>query len=164
MLRRMRICAPVLVALLGTACFDYRQASVSELAPGETVRAYVTREHARELEGLGGFRGRELVGKVVESDRERILLDVRAVSIEEAGAGRMFNQRIAVPVSEVMDLEQRALNGWKTALVTVGITAALGGLIAWQFNEGANSPERETPNPPEAVRMPGIRILVPSSP
>lgn len=158
---RIRLCAPVLLLVLSTGCFSYRPAPVAEVAPGRTVRAFLTTEQAREINAVLGRSGRELVGKVVESRDEGLLLEVRAVTVNEGLSGRTLNQRVAIPLSGIMEVEERTLNGWKTALVTLGIAAAVGGLLATQLDEGENSPTGNRPDPPESLRRPAIRIQIP---
>lgn len=159
---RTRVFVPMLLVGVCAGCFRYTPASVSDVAPGETVRARVSREQARQFEGMAGLQGRELVGRVVSTDPERLMLEVRAVALEQGNAGRTLNQRVAVPLSEVMDLELRTISVWKTTLVTVGITAAVGGLLALQLYSGENSPSRNDKNPPDALRRaPEIRVQIP---
>lgn len=160
MYRCFRVGAPALLLALSAGCFNYRPASLTELKPGETVRVYLTREQAGELDELIGLTGRQLVGNVVESGNARLLLDVPAAVVNDPTTGaRTLKQRVALPLAGVMELEQRKLSGWRTALAVVGITAAMGGLVALQL-DGDNSPS-EPKDGPEASRIPALRIHIP---
>lgn len=158
---RIRRCAPVLLLALTGGCFNYRPASVAELEPGMTVRAYLSQEQAAELNALIGHRDRQVVGKVVGADPDRLLIEIRGATVNDGLSGRQLNQRIAVPRSGLMEVEERSLNGWKTALVTGGITAAVAGLVALQLASDDNSPLRDPKDPPDAFRFPLIRISIP---
>lgn len=161
MRHRFLRCAALVLLVSSAGCFNYYPSSVAELTPGQTVRAYVSREQASELNALIGLQGRELVGKVVTRNGDGLLLEVPAVAAHQGPAGRMLNQRVAVPASALLEIEERRLNGWKTALVAGGITAAIGALVAVQLGDEENSPVRNPKPTPEAVRFPWIRIGVP---
>lgn len=160
--RRLRRMAPVvLVALVATGCFTYRPATVDRLEPGTTVRTLLTPQQVVELDGVVTVRERRLTGTVVQATDDRLLLDIRVASTGEGALARPLNQRIALPAAAVVDVEERVLDRWKTALVVGGVAAIVGGFVAWQIVEGDNSPVGDPKDPPDASRIPGIRITIP---
>lgn len=160
MTRTLRSIIPVLGVLSGTGCFSYRTVPVTELGPGRTVRAYLTAEQAREIREVLTLHGRHLTGTVVEGGHDRLLLDVRVASPSDGTVDRPLSQRVAVPVPAILELEERVLNRWKTALVVGGAAAVVGGLVAWQIGEHQNSPLRNPRDPPDAARIPLFGITL----
>ena len=161
--RVLRRCTPALLAILATGCFTYRPATLEDLEPGETVRAFLTREQVAELDGVLTAQNRRVTGTVVQTTPERLLVDVAVGITRDNTLARPLRQRIALPAATVLDLEKRTLNGFRTTLVVIGAAGVAAALVAWQIEQGDNSPGRDTRDPPDAARVPVIRISIPLS-
>lgn len=158
---RLRSLLPVLLAVASAGCFTYRPVAVTELPPGRTVRAFLTQEQARVVSESVTLQGRSITGTVVRTGEDRLLLDVPVATVIEGSLGRALNQRVEVPVSGVLEAQERVLDGWRTALMVGGIAAVVVGVFAWQMGDDDNSPIKTPKDPPDALRIPVLRIGIP---
>lgn len=150
--------APLLAA---TACFTYQPAALPELEPGETVRAYLTREAILDLNEVVTVRDRTLTGRVVQAGGDGLLLDVAVATADAGSPTRTLNQRIGIPTDGLLEVEERTVDALRTGLAAASVAALIGTLIAWQITEDDNSPGGGGKDPPDALRMPAFRISIP---
>ena len=158
---RIRRISPVLLLLAGAGCYTYTPATLPELRPGETVRTLLSREQIVDLDGIVTISGRQLTGRVVGLTEGRVLIDVPVAGSVGGSPIRTLNQRVALAPEGILEVERRNLDGVRTALVVGGAVAVVGALVAWQISESENSPVRNPREPPDASRVPGVRIVIP---
>jgi hypothetical protein len=94
--------------------------------------------------------GRGIEGDLVYADADQFLVGVRVWSTG-AGASNQLEQRIAVPVRDVVNLQIKTLDRQRTAYVVVGVGAVLVTLIAHYIRGtfGGTTTGPVTSGPPE---------------
>lgn len=154
-----RFCTAVLAGLVAAAgCYRYQPLEVPEVAVGQTVRAYVTHEQGARLEDQAGLRDRHLEGRVVSMENGQLLLEVPSAAVSAGAVSRRLKQRVTIPTDQLLELEERTVDPWKTGLVAGGVVAAVGALVAYQLSQGDNSPVRDPKNPPDQLRIPLLSL------
>lgn len=149
----------ILVSLLPTlwataACYSYRAVPVADVAEGSRVRARLTMPEAQRVgEILGAENGTAFEGRFVE----------QATSAEYAfefpirGVQQRIYNRVNVPMSDILEIEERQFSTWRTAGL-VGILATGTALALLDvFDLGPESPGEEPPPIDEAV-IPILRL------
>jgi len=131
-----RRCRALLLAFVlpSVACFEYTTVPVT--APpvvGHHVRIELTPEGFARLSDVMGrdvpHSGRGIDGTLVQTSADQFLVAVRVWSAN-AGEANQLEQRIAIPVRDVINLQVKTLDKQRTAFVAVGVGAALVTLIA----------------------------------
>jgi hypothetical protein len=131
-----RRCKTLLLAFVlpSVACFEYTAVPVtSPPAVGHRVRMELTPDGFARLTGALGSdvprSGRGIEGDLVQASADQFLVAVRVFS---AGAGEVnqLEQRVAVPVLDVVNLQVKTLDRQRTAYVAVGVGAAIVALVA----------------------------------
>ena len=137
------------------ACFEYTAVPVtSPPAVGHHVRMELTPDgFARLIEALGSdipHSGRGIDGDLVQVKADQFLVGVRVFSTG-AGEANQLEQRIAVPVRDVVSLQVKTLDRQRTAYVAVGVGAALVALVAHYVRGtfGGTTTGSGPPGPPE---------------
>lgn len=97
-------------------------AKAAEVVAGSELRVHVGRQYRNELHALLGWEARRVEGALVEWSGEGVALDV-AVARSRDG-GRALNQRLLVPWSEVLEVEEKRLHRGRTYALLAGIGAA----------------------------------------
>lgn len=152
-----RRCKALLLAVVlpSAACFEYTSVPVtSPPTVGHHVRIELTPEgFARLNEVLGSdvpHSGRGIDGDLVQANADQFLVAVRVWS-RDAGEANQLEQRIAVPVRDVINVQVKSLDKQRSALVAVGMGAALVTLIAHYVRGtfGGTTTGAGTPGPPE---------------
>ena len=129
-----------LLLFLTAGCYTYSEVPVQNAAPGASVRARVSGTEADRLEAVLGRDGRVLEGSVVENNGEELLLAVRSATTAAGTSTDRLYQRLTIPGSEIVELEARRIDPWRTAgVVAVGVgLAAYVAVVALQ--EGDSEP------------------------
>lgn len=108
---------------LQTACFSYRPAGFTTIAPGRDVHIMLTPDGATELAPLLGPRVRQVSGQIQEvlgDTASVVLLD--EVTTADGDALPWRRGRVTVPSRAVASAEQRTLDRRKTRMF-VGVVA-----------------------------------------
>lgn len=150
--------AVLAAALLGAGCYKYEPLKVPEAESGQTVRAFLTPDRAVELQETAGIQGRWVTGRVVSADDREIMLEIPSATVSAGGMSRRLRQRVALPSDQLLDLQARSVDTWKTGLVAGAVAAAAVGLVVYQFSQDENAPVRDPKNPPDQMRIPLLRI------
>jgi hypothetical protein len=113
------------------ACYTYAPIEPSAARAGDGVRARITAPAATRLAPLlGTGETRVLTGKLIENGPNELIIEVPAVV--EVGVGSSMQslyQRVSVTRADVVELEARKLDRFRTgALVAAGV-AVLGGVV-----------------------------------
>lgn len=129
----------ILAALLSGGCYRYVPAGLDELKPGRDVRVRMTEEEADRFNGVLMPGTRDLEGRVVELNGDRVLLQVPIAMFDRGARVETLNQRLDVSRSGVLDVQLRQLDRTRTGLL-VGAGIAIGGFVlAKSLGDGLSS-------------------------
>lgn len=151
----------LLGVVLTVGCFRYTGVQpVSLPANGQQVRVELTSDgFGRLVAALGPdfpHSGRHVEGELVEADAAQLLVAIRVWS-DGAGPANQLQQRVSIPVRDVVELQVKALDTQRTALVAVGAAAVLGSVVAHHLRGtfGGTTTGTGTSAPTER-RVPGM--------
>jgi hypothetical protein len=133
------------LAVSVTGCYSYIPSEPAAVPPGERVRVYVTRE---ALAGLGEIPvqsgGPVLNGTLVRAEPANLVVRLPVATRQTGFNIEVLGQDVFIPSDQVLQLERREMNGPMTALLTVGGTAAIAGLVVMIIS-GARGGEQRPP-------------------
>lgn len=116
-----------MLALLLPGCFTYVPVEPGTVAPGLEVRARVSpAASARIAPLLGATEARRLDGKVVTRDGDTLIVEVPTVLLDTREFGRTPNQRVSIPRGDLVELEVRKLDRWRTGAILGSAAVVLG--------------------------------------
>ena len=126
----MRIVLPFSAALILSGCFSYLPVvEPGQLEPGLSVRARVSpAAGARIAPLLGASDARLLDGTLITNSTDTLIVEVPTVMADTREFGRTPNQRVSILKSELLELEVRRIDRFRTAAV-VGSAAIIAGTI-----------------------------------
>ncbi len=160
-IRYIRIMS-LISSALAMGCFEYRQVPLTAVPIGKDVRVTLSDDgYARLVESVGSDMPRirrTLEGPLISVEAQQLLVGVSSW-VGRPGTREDLQQRVAVPVADVLGIERKLLNRRKTTIVAGGAAAALVVFITYyvsgQFG-GTTSPFPE-PGQGESVQVP-IRL------
>ncbi len=141
MYRILSLLAVSLAVLPG--CYSYSYLPADQISPGKIVRARLTAAEAEKHQTVLRQNDRVFQGTIISETPEAFLLQV---PVATGQSGERLNQRITVPMSQLLEIEVRNLDRLKTVGVVAAATIAAGFLVASQFGDGDPTP---TPSPPK---------------
>jgi len=142
----MRPIPPLAAALLLSGCYSYAPAEPATLRPQDEVRVHLTREGMIDLPEILGSPGPTVGGRLVSAEGDRLLLRV-PVSVQVEGyATQSLPQEVPIAASQVVQVERRRLDRFRTGLAVAGILVGGGALVSG-FGVGG-PPEAEQPQKP----------------
>ena len=110
-----------------TGCFSYIPARPGEIEEGLDVRARVSpTAGARIAPLLGATDARRLDGKLITNGADTIIVEVPTIMLDNREFGRTPNQRVSIPRSDLVELEVRKLDRWRTMGIVGGAAVILG--------------------------------------
>jgi hypothetical protein len=119
-------CVPLAVVLL-SGCFTYIPVEPGEVEPGVAVRARVSAAASERIAPLlGATEARRLDGKLITRGSDTLIVEVPTVVVDTREFGRTPNQRVSIPRSDLVELEVRRLDRWRTAGILGGAAVVLG--------------------------------------
>lgn len=108
-------------ALLFAGCYTYIPVESTDAEPGLSVRARVSATTgARIAPLLGATDARRLDGTIVTRSGDSLIVEVPTVMTDARDFGRNPNQRISLARSELLDLEVRKLDRFRTTALAGG--------------------------------------------
>jgi hypothetical protein len=118
------------MALLSFAagCYRYVPARVGAVPEGVPVRVHISPEGASRVEPVIGTASPELVG-VLERWSNEVVIAVR-VPAGQGVVDRALENRIVLSPSEVIAIDVRERDRFRTTVLAVGGTALVGGAVA----------------------------------
>ncbi|HKO17163.1 MAG TPA: hypothetical protein VJU87_13075 [Gemmatimonadaceae bacterium] len=139
----------LVLSLAASGCYSYVLIPVDQLSVGQPVRARISGAQAERLEPVLGDNGRELDGKLLEKQDSGIVMAVSSAIGAESGVYTRAYQRIAIPRSELEEVEIRRLDHLKTGVAIAGgvvavsaIFAAASGAIDLGTGQGKSNPNK----------------------
>jgi hypothetical protein len=116
---------PLAAFLLCTACYAHAAIEPAAVGRGTAVRARVTGAGADRIAPLlGTTNARVVSGRLVDMRADTLIVEVPTVmQASLAGSAERLHQRVSIPRTELIELETRRLDRFRTTAV-VG-TAAL---------------------------------------
>ncbi|MSR35720.1 MAG: hypothetical protein EXR95_03605 [Gemmatimonadetes bacterium] len=116
-------------------CYRYIPSEPAAVAPGQRVRVFVTRE---ALVGLGDLpmpEGSALNGTLVRAEPARLVLRLPVATRQTGFSVEVLGQDVFIPTEQVLQVERREVNRPFTALLAVGATGLLAGLVVLIIGE-----------------------------
>jgi hypothetical protein len=123
-MRRSLLCvAPLLVG-----CYAYAPIEPARIQPGTGVRARVTGTAADRLAPLLGTSNARLVsGKLVDTRADTMIVEVPTVVQTTVGSSmETLHQRVSIHRGDLVELETRRLDRFRTAAVVGGVALVVG--------------------------------------
>jgi hypothetical protein len=123
---------PLLAVLpFAVGCYAYAPIEPATVRPGISVRARVSGAAADRIAPLlGTSNARLLSGRLVDNRADTLIVEVPTVmQASLAGSAERLHQRVAIPRTDLLELETRRLARFRTAAV-VGSAAIIVGAIA----------------------------------
>lgn len=134
-------------------CYSHSVIPVENAPVGADVRARISAAEAERLQEVLGREYRVLRGEVVGEEPGGLLLQVPATV---GASSRRLNQRVVIPEPEILELEVRALDRWRTAGLVAALAAVGGYLVAAQFGDDDAS---DTSSPPRGSGEQNLLLL-----
>lgn len=134
-------------------CYSHSVIPVEGAPMGADVRARISATEADRLQEVLGREYRVLRGEVVAEEPGSLLLEVPAVV---GASGQRLNQRVTIPKPEILELEVRELDRWRTAGLVAALAAVGGYLVAAQFGDEDAS---DTSSPPRGGGEQNVLLL-----
>ena len=131
-MRRSLLIAAVVLSASG--CHTFQPVPVSELTPGEAVRARVTGAFSDSLSPILAGDARVIEGSYVESNGSTVYLDVPVSSAYQGMRLQTLNQRIEVPVAAFVEMERKQLSKERTGLAVGSAVVAAAALVISQLS------------------------------
>ena len=155
----VRLLCGLLVCLVTTGCFSYRAAAPENLSVGAGVRARVSATHAERVGEVLGRQNRVLEGVVVETGPETLLLSVSSLVGTPGTPDQRLRQNLPIPQSEIVELEIRRLDPWRTAGLIGAAAVVVGYVVVEVFDIAGSSPSGGRPGGNQS-RIPLVSIPV----
>ena len=157
--RRLAVAA---MWVLSSGCFSYVPAELDTVPPGEDVRLFLTRQGMDALSeadvngtlttGAPVVNG-ELMRRNPDELYVRIPIARRQIGFHTAQLG----QDIRIPTGEIVQIEQRRLNGVGTGLLLAGSAGLVSSIVMFILND-ARGTSGGPPIEVEETRIPLISI------
>ena len=161
---RARIGA-LLALLFGSGCYSYIPADFSTVPMGEGVRVYLSETGMTRLRELGGDAlpgagTRPIVsGRLVNRTPSEFSLEIPVGTRAVGFHTEELDQRLTLPVADVVQVEMKKVSGVKTAALTAAGAGAIGYLIVLVV-KGARDPVIDTQPDPDNIRIPLFSLPV----
>jgi hypothetical protein len=123
----MRRCLLSVLPLLA-GCYAYAPIEPAAVRPGTSVRARVSGAGADRIAPLlGTSDARLLSGRLVDTHADTMIVEVPSVmQASLAGTIERLHQRVAIPRADLLQLETRRLDRFRTAAVAGSVAIIIG--------------------------------------
>jgi hypothetical protein len=127
----IRASRPLVLACLMTGCFSYLPVtSVSDVEPGISVRARISPSASAQIAPLlGATDARRLDGTLISQSPDTLIVEVPIVMQDAREFGHTPNQRISIARRDLLELEVRRLDRFRTGAIAGGAAVVIGGLL-----------------------------------
>jgi hypothetical protein len=151
----------LLTLLPATGCYSYQTIRMESVRPDLDVRLHVTAEAAGHVATVLGYLTEDVSGTVVSVARDTLMLSVATPVAPESRTIQVLHQQLDLPVSQVIEVQQRRFSRGKTYACVAGAVAAGAGLAVWGFSGFLGSRGGETTPPPVENQLVPGRLLLP---
>jgi hypothetical protein len=146
-------------AMALSGCYSYQPIEVSDIRPEMDIRARVSGAQSDALADVLGSDDRTVEGRVVENGSDEILLEVAAATAERRGRVETLNQRVRIPTTEVMTVDQKNVDQTKTTLLIAGGVAVAAVAVVAAITASSSSTTPGTgPGGPQDILIPLLRL------
>jgi hypothetical protein len=155
-MRRLAICTLPLLA----ACYTYAPIETANVHPGAGVRARVSGSAVDRLAPLLGTSNPRLVsGRLVDTRADTLILEVPTVMQALVGSSvETLHQRVSIPRSELVELEMRRLDRFRTAAVVGGAAIVIAAVVIGALGDDPGYGGPPGPGGGNDVRAPLLRV------
>jgi len=147
-------------SLAASGCYAYVPIAPQEASPGDAVRFRLAPEEAARYQDLRLADPRLIEGTLVRGGETEMILDAHVGRSGAAEGSRLLVQEVSIPLSGILEVELRKLDGTKTGLVLAGGVLALATAVA-TGGVGSGSDDGGGNDTPEARRIPLIKLSLP---
>lgn len=145
------------ILLLTAGCYAHTPVPLTQITPGEQVRVRISQSEAQALEHLL-LRERQVLDGTVLAVTPQLLLEVPVAANLEGGTRQDLRQRITIEPSQVLGVELRELDRFRTGLfVTAGGAILISSVVLALSREAGGDTRGEIP-PPAELRGPTLGI------
>ena len=145
--------------VLATGCYSYVPAQFTAIPIGEGVRVYLSQDGVARLHEIAADAFPDLGdrpvlnGRLVRRDATEFSVQV-PVGARQAGFHQAeLDQQVTLPVSSLVQVEQKKVSGVRTGLALVAATAALA-TVTVTILSGARDPVSDGGPDPDNIRVP----------
>ena len=152
--------SPLLLLPLLAACYTYAPIDPAGVGPGAGVRVRVSPAAAGRIAPLlGGADSRVIAGTLIENAPAGMIVEVPTIVPEAVGtAFQTLNQRVSIARNELIELETRKLDRFRTGTLT-GIAAIVVGTAVFKAIKGDPALEKLPGGTSSDIRVPLLRVF-----
>jgi hypothetical protein len=131
----MRRSLIVLVPLL-IGCYTYTSIDPARIQPGTGVRARVSGTGAERIAPLlGTSDARLLNGRLLDTRADTVIVEVPTVMQTASGGSiERLHQRVSIPRADLLELETRRLDRFRTAALAGSVAIVVGAVVISVIN------------------------------
>lgn len=121
----------ILLLAVSAGCYSYVPIDASHLQAGESIRMRVTAGTAEQIEPLlGRSDARLLAGTVISAGADTLIVEVPTTTrLAGSGTHQTLNQRLSIPRTGLIEVENRLLNRTRTWIVTGAAAIIVGAIV-----------------------------------
>jgi hypothetical protein len=115
-----------------TGCYTYASVEPGAIRAGTSVRARVSATAADRLAPLlGTTDARRITGTVIDNGVDTIIVEVPTIARAEMGgsSGRPLHQRVSISRSELLEIETRTLDRFRTGALAGSAAIIVGAVV-----------------------------------
>jgi hypothetical protein len=150
--------AAAAAALVTSACYSYAVIDPAQADAGLEVRARITAEESARIDELIGTQDRVLEGEIVGRESAGLILSVPTVLQDPGLSTTRLHQRLTLPTSSIVELEERRLDRLRTYSLIGAVAAIAGYVVVSQFGLSSDDPGGDKPGPENLVVPVRIRF------
>jgi hypothetical protein len=149
-----RFLLSVLPLLAG--CYAYAPIEPGRVQPGTNVRARVSGAAADRLGPLlGTSDARLLSGRLLENRADTMIVEVPTITQASAGTSmESLHQRLSIPRAELLELETRRLDRWRTAALAGSVALVVGTVAIKALKNDRGTDRAPGPGGGAEIRVP----------
>lgn len=156
MTKRLRFTA-ALMAAVSLGCYSYVPVPMDQVSVGLRARARLSPDEATRLAPVIGREDRLVEGQVIEASEQRLLLAVPTATAVRGMSAEQFHQRIELPRTGILELEQRQFSRIKTGFAIGGAAVVVGAALVAAFKAIDRNTGEDKPGPDNIV-VPVLRF------
>lgn len=152
-MRHPRWFLPFVIGVLAAACHHYTPVDPADVAPGDELRVFMTRDAAAGLAPVVAADARRVDGRLVRWGERRIVLRVPQVAEPAYAAyARRLSQEVRVAAADIVSVEVRELDRLRTGALAAAVAGAVGFALVELLSGESRPGEPTPPEPPQEIR------------